>query len=750
MTIQHDASGPSNEAYRSTRFVATVDGTEQYVYGYTRTAGFTTTVWEYLDDIEISWVKFGADTSVTVAIELADATPITSAIVYPKNVATDQSIVDGVLTLTVPTNERLYVEVNGERAEPLLIFAEPLKTALPGAYDAFYSDLGKPIQSIDAGTDTLTFGSAHGLTTGDQIILNLRPTGGSFPAPLAEGEVYSVVVTGATTCTLIDSIGDAVNITQDAAAVLYANVWGHTDTVNALYFGPGRYAIGKNFPVASSTTIYLDRGAVVCGGFNLRDVTGVAIKGPGQLSGELATFEEVYPLAFQDKREYCTFNGSADADNYSDNTVQGVTVFATPFWASNNGVWSYRNVQIVSPWTSNTDGFLPTRRNSSTYASEVVDCFSFVGDDAIHIENRGPIVRTVSGCFIVNTAASCLHAGYEPEGTSNAAYSNTVTDCDLMHLQQSTGDGAVIRAWMDGWADAADKGVFNCDISDVRVWGPLGRPFLSLRNYSAIWDGDIRLLYGQIAEWTFDGIAIEQEPVTLSVIEGKDETSTPHDLTFTDFTIASTIVNQANYTSYFDINEFPYDLTWDLVVEPETPEEEFDPNAYFEVETGSSSSTSNALCSVSFVDTYASEMGNDSTWADRTEAAKKDFIRRMTRWLTLRDWSGSRNTRDQALPFPRIGLTDRDGFLEDFDAIPLDIQRACAYGAIRMSAGDWTPFPDEELDVARSGGSITVGPISISDSYAGASQTTEVQLPILNRLIAPYLRRSGRGRLIRG
>lgn len=729
MTIEHDTSGTGAETYRSSRFTATVNGTTNFVYGWERAAGFTTTIWEYLDDVEISWLKFGADQSVTVAIELADATPITSAVVYPKNVATDQSIVDGVLTLTVPTNTDLYIEVNGERAEPLLLFAQPLKTALPGAYDAFYSDLGKPIQSIDAGTDTLTFGSAHGLTTGQQIVLNLRPTGGSFPAPLAEGEVYSVVVTGSNTCTLLNSIGDAVNITQDAAAVLYANVWGHTDTVNALYFGPGRYAIGWNFPLAANTTVYLDRGAVVCGGFKVRDVATVSIKGPGQFSGELATFEEVYPLAFQDKREYCIFNGSLDADNYSDNTVQGVTVFATPFWASNNGVWSYRNVQIISPWTSNTDGFLPTRRNSSTYASEVVDCFSFVGDDNIHIENRGPIVRTVSGCFLINTAAACLHAGYEPEGTSNAAYSNTVTDCDLMHLQQSTGDGAVIRAWMDGWADAADNGVWNCDISDVRVWGPLGRPLISLRNYSATWDSDVRLLYGQIAEWTLDGIAVEEEPTTLSILEGKDADNCPHDITFTDLTIAGTLVHVENYTDYFDVDEFCYALSWDDV--PETPSE-----TVVVVEDGTGLATANSYCTRTEADVFHRDRnGNPATWSGATDAAKDAALIEAAFALDTiygQRWIGRRYSSEQGLDWPRTGAYDTAGNSLD-DTIPTKLKHAQALLAYEVVAGN-DVLQKTETSAAIASESKAVGPISKTTTYIGGKPTS-TQYPAVRRVL---------------
>lgn len=753
MTIQHDTAGPGIETYRSSRFVATVDGTEQHVYGYTRAAGFTTVAWEYLDELEMSWLKFGADQTVTVTVELADATPITSANIYPRNVATNQSIVDGVLSLTVPTNERLYVEVNGERDQPLMVFAEPLKSAVPVSNSEFYADLGLPIQSIDSGTDRLTFGSSHGLTTGDEIVINLRPAAvGSFPNGLSEGVRYSVVVISPTVVTLLDEIGDAVDITQDAAAILYANVAEHTDTGNALYFPAGRYAIGRNFPVASSTTVYLDRGAIVIGSFDLRDVTGVTIRGPGQISGEFATYEDVLALAYQDKLQYVIFNGTQDADNYSDNAVKEVTVFATPFWASNNGVWSYRNVQIISPWTSNTDGFLPTRRNSSTYASEVVECFSFVGDDNVHVENRGPVVRTVSGSFFVNSAGACFHAGYEPEGTSNAAYGNTISDCDAMHLLQSSSDfGSIVRCWLDGWSDASEKGVWNMEISGLRVWGPLQRPLLDLRNFSPEWDSDIRQQYGQMAEWTIEDVSVEIAPLQRSIIRGRDVVNTPHDIVFTGITVEGELVTEDNYTDYFDVNEFPYNITWDEApVVPQDPEDPYDANAYFEVETGTGSSTANALCSLEFANEFATLNGNSSDWADSSDAKKKDCIRRMTQWLSAKNYDGYVAVFAQALPFPRIGVRDREDRLQDSNIVPLAIKQACAYGSIRIAEGTWDIFTDEDPGNGSLSESIKVGPIEISNSVGSPSTSTETRLPLVMKLIEPFLRKRLRGLLIRG
>lgn len=725
MTIEHDITGPGLETYRSSRFTATVNGTAQYVYGYTRAAGFTTMAWEYLDSIEMSWVKFGGDETATVVIALADLTPITSAVVYPKNVATNQSIVGGELSLTVPTNERIYVEVNGERDQPLMIFAEPLKSTIP-TNDTFYTDLGKVIQSVNTTTDEITFGSAHGLSNGQVVIINLSPDGLAFPGGLVEGTRYTVSVVDATTITLFDELGDAVDITETVNdGDLYLNVATHTDTVNALHFEAGRYAIGRNFTLGSGTTVYLGRGAVVIGSFNLKDVTGITIRGPGQISGEFATYEAVSALSYQERLQYTIFNGTQDADNYSDNAVKEVTVFATPFWASNNGVWSYRNVQLVTPWTSNSDGFLPTRRNSATYASEVVDCFSFVGDDNVHIENRGPIVRTVSGSFFVNSAGACFHAGYEPEGTSSQDYGNTITDCDAMHLLQSSADsGAIVRCWMDGWPAASSNGVWNASFTNIRVWGPLQRQVFDLRNYSPAWDSDIRQQFGQIAEWTMSSFTVENAPSLLSIIDGMDVTNTPHDLTFTDLTIGGTLVTQDNYTEFFDINVFPYSLVWDEA--PTTPVDPVDPDLI--VEDGTIVTDANSYCTLTYADNFhLVRNGNPATWSGATEAVRKDALRQATFALDAiygRLWAGYRYSSEQALDWPRSDAIDAAGNAIGTDTVPSALKNACALLAYEVVAGN-VVLPKTETSADVSSETKTVGAVSKSVTYLGAkpSQT---------------------------
>ena len=80
MTVQVSTAGPGVEDWRSSKFAVTVNGgAAAYVYGFAREAQFSCIAWDSGETVEQSWFGFGADETATVAITLADATPITSS-----------------------------------------------------------------------------------------------------------------------------------------------------------------------------------------------------------------------------------------------------------------------------------------------------------------------------------------------------------------------------------------------------------------------------------------------------------------------------------------------------------------------------------------------------------------------------------------------------------------------------------------------------------------------------------------------
>lgn len=174
--------------------------------------------------------------------------------------------------------------------------------------------------------------------------------------------------------------------------------------------------------------------------------------------------------------------------------------------------------------------------------------------------------------------------------------------------------------------------------------------------------------------------------------------------------------------------------------------------ANFVVEDGTGLPSATSLCSVEFADAYLQDYEDPAAWRTATTKRKRDALRRMSRWITYRRrYAGERMHGDQALAFPRVGLTDEDGFVIDHTTVPTRVQQATAYGAWRIVAGDWDPFPDESVDGGLGAKTVHVGPIQISKSYVGPKQSqTETRLPIVDSLLAIFAMPTVAGRLGRG
>lgn len=739
MAVELDTAGPGVETYRSTRFAASVNGTAQHVYGWTQDAGFTCETMTAGDPYQVSWLKIGTSESVTVRLELADETPITSVTVYPRNVAQGVSIASGAVTMIVPANKRLWVEVNGERGEPLLIFSEPVKEAVPGT-TTNWTTLGKEIASIDFVTSRITFTANHGWTTGDRVIL--QPIGAATNTDtetlgLTPYEPYLVDVIDADTVVLMTPTSEPISL-LDAGGLETFRVTktSYTNTSSALYFGAGVHHIGRDFRLAANVQVYLDRGAIVVGGFRVVDLPGVQIKGPGQISGEFATYAATVGLGFAARTEYALVNGYGDADGYNTCTVQGVTMFAAPFFHTTGGAWSWRNVQLVSPWDYNTDGFITTPRSSSNPDTEVLDCFAFVGDDNVHVLG-GAVNRLVRGCFLVNTSSSVFHFGYWPYGAS-LDYGIEIDDCDAMSVD--SGSSAIFRAWMDGWATQGSFGVFNVAVTDVRVWGPLAVKVFEFTNTLYPFDPLLaRDRRGQFAYATFDRVWVEEtEPGELSQIQGYDAVSTPHDLTFTDVTIGGVLLTEANAGQYIEFNQYVYDIQYGTAESPAG-------GTTFVAEDGTGLEDANSYCEVSYADDYFTLYGSPSAWTGSTTAQKEMALRVATAYLEERyqgRWKGQVLRDAQALSHPRANVLDQEGRQVSSAAVHRRVLEACCEVALRYREGvDLRPDAGPGEDgIGQS--SITVGPVSITDTFRGAS-TTQPDFPVVAQKLRPLLSAGG-------
>lgn len=153
------------------------------------------------------------------------------------------------------------------------------------------------------------------------------------------------------------------------------------------------------------------------------------------------------------------------------------------------------------------------------------------------------------------------------------------------------------------------------------------------------------------------------------------------------------------------------------------------------VEDGTGLSTANSYCTHAFVDTYFANQGGLVAWTAATSIARDTALRQSTAWLDTAygtRFCGYKLTSTQALEFPRSLAYDRDG--EAITGVPLTLKRATCEVVRRMLADATQFFPDVDPGSNVSSSSVTVGPITVSDTFAGA-QSTERTFPVIKRLL---------------
>lgn len=109
-----------------------------------------------------------------------------------------------------------------------------------------------------------------------------------------------------------------------------------------------------------------------------------------------------------------------------------------------------------------------------------------------------------------------------------------------------------------------------------------------------------------------------------------------------------------------------------------------------DLEDGTGKSTANALVSTETVDTYAETLldAAGAAWtAEVDEERKKAAVVGASRHLSYSfDWRGTKIKADQALAFPREGIT-MDGQAVPSDEVPKQVADATAQMAILLLAG---------------------------------------------------------------
>ena len=473
--------GPGTTSYNSSRFTVTVNGSSLQTYGVSRTSTLQAAPWTVGDTVEMSWASYGSDAEQTVEItRLAGA--ITTCEIWPKNLEVAYTISGNRATLTVPVRSKLYIELNGDKVNPIMVFANQLKT------------------------------------------------------PANDG-VHPIVTYVAQTSAISGS---------------------------TLYFGPGVYTIGQMFPVPAGSRVYLDAGAWVIGSFDIRHGDNVTIEGPGVLSGSFADHAAVNwsALTWLQKTTYSMVNSYTEPTDWVENcAVRDITIVNFPFYGILY-VNTCRDVKMISPWCQNTDGFTMAPDYAHGGTSRVDYCFSYVGDDNYkNLDNRGDLIAEDN--FLINSAASPILLGYQQiwvSGGTTTLNRNTV-------LSRAWNSGttfvqnyspSVIKLWRDEYVASAASERHHIYISDLWVEG--GEvPLFSLECHLYPW-GSPRAARGKIVDFTLSNVTYLGSPARKSRLMGYDTENTPHGCSFSNITINGAPVNKSNWSSWVEMNSFPYDI----------------------------------------------------------------------------------------------------------------------------------------------------------------------------------------------
>lgn len=108
------------------------------------------------------------------------------------------------------------------------------------------------------------------------------------------------------------------------------------------------------------------------------------------------------------------------------------------------------------------------------------------------------------------------------------------------------------------------------------------------------------------------------------------------------------------------------------------------------VEDGTGKDDADSYASIVTADAYNLANQQDTDWIAADTDAKEKALRLGTQYEDNNyrgRWFGSRANADQSRAWPRVGVTDIDGYAIEGDELPSKVADACVEAAIRSNAG---------------------------------------------------------------
>jgi hypothetical protein len=152
----------------------------------------------------------------------------------------------------------------------------------------------------------------------------------------------------------------------------------------------------------------------------------------------------------------------------------------------------------------------------------------------------------------------------------------------------------------------------------------------------------------------------------------------------------------------------------------------------------------------SYLESADNYLADNPYWEAATDDQKEQALVDATRILDQNEWIGAAVSPSQSLGWPRAKLSFFDPVLSlsvpcEQGEVPIRLQKATAYLALHL-----VKYPSVTKGYEVTYDSISIGPISLSNSDAGKSSSPAVPtMPIeITKLIAPLL--FGQGSIAQG
>jgi hypothetical protein len=154
------------------------------------------------------------------------------------------------------------------------------------------------------------------------------------------------------------------------------------------------------------------------------------------------------------------------------------------------------------------------------------------------------------------------------------------------------------------------------------------------------------------------------------------------------------------------------------------------------VEDGTIVSNANTYYSIASANNYFSDRGITS-WAIATTDNKSYALIKSFQYMNTLKWDGIKSIRGQENSWPRIGMSDEDGYVIDSDTIPIRLKWAQSELAYRYLTEEVEP------DIAAGESSVIKEKVDVIEITYSSGKSVNKTYQRVDSLLNPFLKYGG-------